>query len=199
MKQIISKEEFNELMKIKGEVRGLSLKIMARFIVLEKGKKGLKKIEEIITELGYPIEYKNIKALTFYPIGLEAVTELALERAFGFGEEEFKKLGEFSPKSALVVRLFLKHLFSIDSLIKGIPKMWRIYYTVGDFKVIEFDEKKKYVILRLENFRLYPAECQIYSGYFPTVLQMALGEKVTYEERKCIYRGDKYHEFLLKW
>ena len=199
MKQVISKEEFDELMNIKGEIRGMSLKIIANFILQEKGKVGLKKIEDTITELGYPIRYKDIKAMTFYPIGLEAITELALERVFGFGKEEFKKLGEFSPKSAVVVRLFMKYLFSINSLVKGIPKMWKIYYTVGNLKVVELDKEKRYMILKLENFRLHPNECQVCLGYFPTVLQMVTGKKTTCKETKCVFKGDDYHEFLLEW
>jgi len=199
MKQIISKKEFDELMKIKGEVRGMSLKIMASFILREKGKEGLKKIEETITKLGYPIKYKDIKTMTFYPVGLEAITELALKRIFNFGKEEFKKLGEFAPKSAIVVRLFMRYLFSMNSLINGIPKMWKIYYTVGSLKVAEFNEEERYIILRLENFRLHPAECQIYLGYFPTVIQMVVGKKVTCKETKCVFEGNDYHEFLLEW
>ena len=199
MEQVISKEEFDDLMKIKGEIRGMSLKIIANFILREKGKEGLKEIEDTITNLGYPIKYKDIKAMTFYPVGLEAVTELALMRIFNFGKEEFKKLGEFAPKSAVVVRLFMRYLFSMNSLIKGIPKMWKIYYTVGSLKVAELNEEERYMILRLENFRLHPAECQIYLGYFPTVLQMVTGRKTTCEETKCVHRGDGYHEFLLKW
>ena len=199
MKQIISREEFDKLIKIKGEIRGMSLKIIASFIIREKGKEGLKKIEDTITGLGYPIKYKNIKAMTFYPVGLEAITELALIRVFNFGKEEFKKLGEFAPKSAIVVRLFMRYLFSMNSLINGIPKMWKIYYTVGSLKVAEFNEEERYMILKLENFRLHPAECQIYLGYFPAVIQMVVGKKATCKETKCVFEGNDHHEFLLEW
>ena len=74
MKEIITKEIADELMKIKGEVRGIAPKSHVQFVVEEKGKEVLKKIEEKMKELGHPLEYKNMKSMSFYPIGLEAIT-----------------------------------------------------------------------------------------------------------------------------
>lgn len=74
MEPIISKEEFNELMKIEGKTRGVSIKDYGDYILKEKGENGLRGLEEAITRTGYPLKFKEIKAMAFYPLGLEGLT-----------------------------------------------------------------------------------------------------------------------------
>lgn len=54
MEQIISKEEVDELMKIKGKTKGLSLRDHYDYVLNEKGKEGLKRLEEEMEKCGYP-------------------------------------------------------------------------------------------------------------------------------------------------
>ena len=76
--------------------------------------------------------------------------------------------------------------------------MWRKYFTVGNLKVIEYDREKQHSISRIEDFDVHPIQCQVLLGYFSTISQMITGGKVVGKETKCIYRGDKYHEFLFE-
>ncbi len=200
MEQIISPEELKELIGIKGEGRGASLKGYAEFILKEEGEEGLKKLEDVMTELGHPIKYREVKTMDFYPLTIEALTLVAIKKLFDFDDKKFQEMGEFEPKgSSLIVKLFMKYFVSIERTVKEVSKMWRKYYTIGDLKVIECNEEKRYVILRLENFRFHPLLCQDLIGYFSSMLQMVVRGEITCEETKCIYRGDEYHEFLLKW
>ena len=199
MEPIISKEEFDELVKIKGEIRGIALKGTAKFILEEKGEEGLKKLEDTITKLGYPLKFKRIKKMDFYPLGLDPIINLSMKRLFNYDNEKFYEIGRFSSKFPVPIRLFMKYLVSIDKLVKEVPKMWRTYFTVGDLKTIEHDEKKRYMILRIENFYVHPLNCEIIKGYFSAILEIVVKKPVTLKETKCVYRGAKYHEFLLKW
>lgn len=197
MEEIISKEEFDELMKVKGEVRGASFKTEAEFVLKEEGKEGMEILEDVMTKLGHP--YKEIKMMDFYPLGLEAVMLLAIQRLFNYDDKKFQEMGRTEAKVSFIIRLFMKYFVSIDKVLKEVSKMWRKYYTVGDLKVTELNEEERYVILRLENFCLHPILCQSLIGYFPSVLQMVVGGETSCEETKCVFRGDDYHEFLLKW
>ncbi len=199
MEQIISKEIAKKIMEIKGETRGVAPKSYGEFILKEEGEEGLKKLEDMMVELGYPIKYKEIEPMEFYPIGLVAVTLLAIKKIFNYDNNRFQEMGRFGSKIPLIIRIFMKYLGSIEMVVKGVPKMWKKYYTVGNLKVAEYDKEKKYIIVRLENFRLHPIHCQIPIGYFPTLLQMVVKGKVSCEETKCLFRNDEYHEFLLKW
>jgi hypothetical protein len=93
----------------------------------------------------------------------------------------------------------MKYLVSLDKAVGVAPEMWRRYYTVGNLKVTRYDKKNRYVILRLENFRSVLMGCQILIGYFSCIIQMIINKKVTCKETKCVFRGDEYDEFLLKW
>ena len=43
-------------MKVKGEVRGAGLKVDWEFILREKGEEGLKRVEDRMAELGFPLK-----------------------------------------------------------------------------------------------------------------------------------------------
>ena len=199
MEQIISKEEFNKLINLKGKVRGMAVKGYGDYILKEKGEKGLRKLEKTITNLGYPIKYKKIKTMGFYPLGLEGISLLAIQRLFNFDDKKIQEMGRFQAKFSIVIRLLMRYLVSIEKAAKGASKMWRSYHTSGDLKITELNKEKRYAILRIEDFRILPIHCQNLIGYFSTIVQLIVKSKVTCEEIKCPFRGDEYHEFLLKW
>jgi hypothetical protein len=197
MEEIISQQEFDKLMKIKGEIRGLGFKTEAEFVLKEEGKEGLKKLENTMKELGFP--YKKIKIMSFYPLGLLAVALVVIKRLFNYDDKKFQEMGKFESKSSLIIRLFMKYFVSLDRIAKEAPRIWREYYTVGKFKVVEHDEDKKYIILRLEEFMFHPILCQVLIGYFLSIIKMVVKSEPICEETKCLHCGDKYHEFLVKW
>jgi len=199
MERIISKEEIDELIKIKGEVRGMALKNHEDFIIKEKGEQGLIELEKAMKELGYPINHKNTEPWGFYPIYLEIIELLVIKKLFNFGDEKFEEIGTFGSKVSFIVKMFLKYFGSVKLMADRAPKMWRKYYTIGDLKIKELDEEKKYIIVTIEDFHLHPIHCLHMKGYFSNLVRTVVGKEITCQETKCVHKGDKYHEFLLKW
>ncbi len=199
MEKIITKELVEKIMKTEGETRAISIKGDLEFILYKKGEEGLKKIEDELEKFGYPIKYKSLEDMSFYPVGLEALVFLASEKFFNFGEEDFIEMGKFNSKVSLIVRLFMKYFVSLDSMAKEAPKFWRKYYTNGNLSIVEFNKEKKYAIAKIENFELCPSHCYTLKGYFLSVVKMILGRPISCEETKCTFRGDKYHEFKITW
>ena len=199
MEEDIAKETIEKLMKIEGETRGMALKDNFEYVLSRKGKEGLEKLENEMNNLGYPIKYKEIKVMGFYPSGLEPLIMLATKKVFNFTREDFKKEGKLSAQLPLIIRLFIKYFGSLDMIVKNIQKMWRTYYTKGNLKVVDFNKDKRYVIVRLKNFVLHPFYCIGLEGYFSTIVSMVVKGSVTCQETKCVHRGDDYHEFLVKW
>jgi hypothetical protein len=198
MEEIITKEIAEKLMKIKGEVRGMAMKGDLEFILQERGEEGLKELEDAIANLGYSVKYKELKALSFYPIGLKGIMLLTIKKLFNFSDEKFQEMGAFGSKINSVIRIFMKYLFSPKIFVSQSQRMWRYYYTIGNCKA-ELNEKEKYVLLRVYNFPYFPDQCKVLKGYFGSILKMVIKHNVTCEETKCTFRGDDYHEFLLKW
>jgi hypothetical protein len=200
MEQIISKEEQERLKKVKGEIRGLSFKIAEKFLKKEEGEEGLEKIIKAMEEIGYSIDFKKIKASSYYPMSYMAAMFAITKKILNWGDKKFQEFGVFRVKSLLFVRLFMDYFVSLEKLIIDAPKMWKKISTSGDLELIEFNRKKRYVIGRLKNFYDWSYEqCPFFIGLFSTLFRMVLKKKVNCEETKCTFRGDEYHEFLIKW
>lgn len=199
MEKIISEEKLNKIMSLKGKVRGVVIRDGIEYVLKEKGQEGVQKLEEAMEQAGYPIKYQEIRLNDFYPIGYQALTLELIKRVLGFDKKEFQKMGEFTPKFSILIKIFMKYFISMDRLAKEVPKMWKKHYTVGNINILEMDQEKKRGTIRIENFECHPLHCQSLVTYLPTIVQMVIGEKVECKETKCVHRGDNYHEFLLQW
>ncbi|PIP23371.1 MAG: hypothetical protein COX90_03565 [Candidatus Nealsonbacteria bacterium CG_4_10_14_0_2_um_filter_38_17] len=199
-KEEITKELADKVMSLKGECRGICLKTDMDFLLKKKGKEGLRTMEEELEKLGYPIKYNKVNVGAFYPIGQDILDMLIIWKLFDYDTPIIKQLGYEAPNFSIFLKIFMKYLISMKETLKQAPAMQKEHYTVGELKVIEVDEDKKYVILRMENFDVHPFLCLALEGYFTKVCQMMIKSgRATCEETKCVFRGGNTHEFLLKW
>jgi len=143
MEQIISKEELLELKQIKGETTGNSIKNTGEFVFKKEGKEGLRRLEETMKAIGFPISYQEIKATNYYPLNLLAVTFVVIKRLFKYDDNQFRSMGEFRAKVSIILKILMKYLISLDKAAGEIPKMWRKFFTTGDAKVVELDKEQK--------------------------------------------------------
>lgn len=198
---VLNKEVVAELMKINGQTRGVAFKTDIDFVLKEKGEEGVRKVEEKLLEAGLEIKYKDIETMKFYPMGLRAISLLAIKEAFGFTKEDIKRMGLVAPKISLIIKFFLQYFMSPQKVFKEVPKMWSRHHTVGEIEPIKFDEKNKESIIRIKNLKSHPIFCCFLTGYFSTIVKMMeRTEKIKIcEETKCPFRGDEYHEYIIKW
>lgn len=198
----ITKEEINKLMRIKIETRGVVLKTDGEYILEKEGEAGVNKLEEELKRLGYPIKYKEVKNMAFYPAGLRILSLIVIKKIFNFNDEKIKEMGLVATKKSLIVKLFIRYFLSIQRVFfREAPRIWQEHWTKGELIPIELNEEEKYGVLRLRDFDLHPLYCSVYlTGYFSGILQMLIKTRqITCQETKCSFRGDKYHEYLLKW
>jgi len=201
MQEIISRKELEELMKTKGEIRGVLLKTDAQFIIKEKGVEGLKKVEEETKKLGHPLTYDKIETMVFYPVGLKTLSLLVIKRVFAFSDEKIKEMGIYVPKFSWFLRMFIEKFFvRKDVFFNQVPKFWRKLSTGGEFIPIEFNEKKRELSFQIRGTEIHPIYCPYLVGVFTSIMKMLTkSENVTCEETKCPFAGDEYYEFLIKW
>ncbi len=199
MEDIISKEIAKKLMELKGEARGTHFINDSQYVLAKEGEQGLRKVEEELKKLGFPIEYKKIKNSDFYPIGLRAISLLVIKKVFNWEDEGIRNLCSFAARVSMIIRLYLKFFYSIEKMTKIAPKMWNEYFTIGSLKVTEYDEKEKRVVLRIEDFELHHIYCRCFEGFFGNIVKMVVGAKeVNCKERKCSI-PENYHEFVVTW
>ena len=199
----LTKELILKLMAIKGEARGATFKTDAEFVLQKEGEIGLKVLEERLTELGCPIKYKEIKSMAFYPLGLRMVSLLAIKEVFNFDEEKIKEMGQYAPKTSVIIKFMLRYFtFPLPQKLfqREAPKGWRKHYTVGELIPVELNQEKKCFIVRLKDFDFHPLFCIYLKGYFLSVIKMLVrSSQITGEETQCTFKGDQYHEFQIKW
>ena len=201
MEQIITKEIAEKLMETKGKVRGINIKADGDFVLREKGEDGLKLLEKKLEELDCPIKYREIKPMIFYPLGWRFISFLAIKEVFNFSKEKIFEMGKYSSIVPRMIRLLLGY-FTVPQkiFIKEAPKSWRKNFTVGELIPVEFSKERKIFIVRVKDFDLHPLYCHFLCGCFTSGLKVVVkASKITVEETKCTFRGDKYHEFLVKW
>jgi len=198
----ITKEEIKKLMEIKSQARGVVFKTDTEYVLAEKGEEGLREVEKELERMGCPIKYREIKTMEFYPAGLRVLSLLAIKKTFNFDDKKIENMGLIATKKSIIIKLFIRFFLSLQRVFfKEAPRIWQKHWTKGELIPVELDEEKKYAILRLKNFSLHPLYCSVYlQGYFAGILQMLIkSPEMTCQETKCSFKGDEYHEYLIKW
>ncbi len=200
MENMLTREDFGKWMKTDGKVRGLALISHKGFVMKEKGREGLMRLEFFLEGIGYPQEYREISPMEFYPVGLEIIELLAIKSLFNFEDEKFREIGVFSSKMSLILRTFMKYFVSLETALKQAPLIWRKYYTIGELTVREYNKEKNHIIIRVSGLKLHPLHCLHLEGYICSVIRMIVKKPTSCRETVCGYKtGGEFHEFVIKW
>jgi len=197
---MLTKQEAKKIVEqTKGEARGVSLRDDLDFILDIKGEQGLKRVEDRMAELGYPLKRKDVNVMSFYPMGLADLYLLVIQEIFNFNKKELEKWGASIVKFSIFTKVFMKYFGSLQLMAAQTPRAWKKHYTAGDLEMPEYSREKRYVILRLSNFKFHPIHCPLLTGMFLKISQMVIKQPTKCKETKCMFRGDPYHEFLITW
>lgn len=200
----VTKEEIKKLMELPGKIKGVTFNGDLEFILIKKGKEGVKKVEEETAKLGYLIEYEKMKETEWYPAGLRMVSIQAIFNTFGWEEKELIEMAEAAPKTSFLVRFFMKYFLSPEEIFQqAASRMWKRYYSLGSLEALDFKvaPKSGQALLRVRDFNLHPLHCLFLGNFFIGVFKLADPDfkKINFEEIKCSFKGDDCHEFLIKW
>jgi hypothetical protein len=123
-----------------------------------------------------------------------------MEKVFDWKDKEIRELCAYAAGVSLIVKLYMKFFYSLDKMVEKAPEIWKEYFTEGELKVVDYDEQKRYTIIRVENFNLDPVFCRCLEGYFENIIKMVIRtDKVNCQETRCAFDQHDYHEFLIKW
>jgi len=197
---MLTKEDADKAAKITGKARGAVFQTDAEYIKRKCGPDGINKAKALLKQLGYPIEYSNINALDWYPLGLRLISFLAFKEISEWQEADFKNMGNEAPKYSFIVKLMMKFFISPRIAFSHAPDYWVKHYSVGVLEATEFNEEKNYAITRLKDFNVHSIYCRYLEGYFQKLFQLMLPNKnVKIKETKCVFSNDDYHEFRVEW
>jgi len=196
----IKKEEIEKIAQIKGNSRGVIIHSDAIFIQSKEGKKGIKVLEEKMAELGHPINFDEIKPGEWYPEFLSVVYVSVAKDLFNWDEKDVFDMGNSSPKFSFIAKVTMKYFLSLKKFLGEVPSYWKQHFDFGELEVSELNEEKKYLILCEKGYKFHPLMCIYHAGYYLRIAYSAIkGEKITIRETKCMFKGDPYHEYTIKW
>lgn len=196
---MLTKEDIKEILKTKGEVRGMNLKSDFNFVFEKKGQKAVEEAEKRMEELGLPLKYKEINSMEFYPLGPGTVFILVIKEVLNLDEKDIEEWGRSIVKFSLITKIFLNYYVAFNLFQKEASEVWKKYYTVGDLHLAEYDKVRKRGKLLLKNFNVHPVYCLLLKGYFSKLCEMLIKSPTVCQETKCTFKGDEYHEFSFTW
>lgn len=196
----VTDEEINKILSTQGEVRGVVFKTDRRYITDKAGEEGVQKVEEELKKMKCPFDYEEeADNMSFYPIGMRALSIIAISRAFELSKEDIYQMGYQAPKFSLMIKFFMRYFLSPEKIMEKAGEMWEKHYTVGKLEPVEMNTEERSLIARLYDVNLHPAMCDYLRGYFSSVIKMGVGEETKGEEISCIHEGGEYHEFKVTW
>jgi hypothetical protein len=196
----IKKEEIEKITQIKGNVRGAVLGSNAVFIQSKEGREGVKALEEKMAELGHPLNFDEIKPGEWYPESLSVLSILIAKDLFNWDEKDVFNMGNFAPKFSFIPKVIMKYFLSLKKFLREVPNYWKQHFDFGELESSELNEEKKYLVLREKGYKFHPLMCLYHAGYYLRIAYSSIkSEKITIEETKCIFKGDSYHEYVVKW
>jgi len=135
--------------------------------------------------------------MEWYQESLDVLATIVAKDLFGW--KDLFKFGYASPNFSFGVKLFLK-FSSAKRIFNEASKSWSKFLDVGTLESVIYNKKEKYVILRLKDYMFHPAMCPYYAGFFLKISRYVIkSEKITIKETKCMFKGDPYHEYLIRW
>ncbi len=171
---LISPEELKTIKEIKGEVFGAGLKDARQFVLEKEGREGLKKVEEEMEKLGYPLKYEEIERYKWYPCSLDILFYVLCQKVFGWDDKILQEWGRQNVKTYFLTQLMMKYFVSLEVLAKNTGRYWRKFYTTGEVTIKEINKKERYLIGVLKDFKTLPAFLHYLEGYFYQILSFIL-------------------------
>jgi hypothetical protein len=182
--------------------RGEHILITEKDILEFKGIEGVKKMKEELRRLRIDLDFGKVDPLGWYPRGIMIILFWICRDVLGYNNDDFFKAGERALRFSFMVKFFLNYFVSREKAFKNISKYWAKNFSCGRLEPVEFHDSHKeghYFIIRLHDFQDIPVSCWFFKGYFLQVSKLLGGENVKIEETKCVFSGDAFHEFLVKW
>lgn len=194
------RKEINRLRKIPGNVRGVIILSNSEYVRHRKGNEGLEMVENTLRNLEVSFSFDKISPTAWYPEWLSVAFILTSKEVFNWKEEDIFDMGLSAPKLSLFIRMLVKYFASPIQIFKEAPVFWRRHFDFGELEPVEIDENKRYFLFRIKGYEFHPLICYYHKGYFLQVARIILGtQDVKIQETKCVFRGDLYHEYLIKW
>lgn len=202
LENINLKKEIADSEKINCWERGGVVNLLINYIQKKESPAGIEKVKITLKKAGYHLpNLKEIDDLDWVPCRLQVVLLAASTKVFHWQKKDLINLGRRAFSYHLSMRkFFMKFFLSLEKTLNMAVQVWPKYYSEGHIKIIKHNKKEHFIVIHLIDFKKHPLTCLILQGIFMNIVKLASGsKKVTVRETKCVFRGDPYHEYVIKY
>ena len=194
----ISKKELDEILDYGGQVRGVVLCTDAEYVRRNHGVESLLRVEEEARRMGYPINYRKIRAMHWYPVGLRVVSLVAIQKALNLNPDKLREMGRKAPKYSIITKLMLRYFANLDILVSRLQSYWNKNYSVGS---LTGKLQDKTLLICVKDCRIPKPLFPYLEGYFLAAIGMIIGnqKQTRMEEGRWMHKNGTCYEFAIKW
>lgn len=197
---MLNKKEIEQLLKIQGNVRCDILKTDFDYIKKREGAEAFKKINSEMKKIDERFNYKHLKNIGWAPIGWKLILMNTAKKLFKWNNKDLFDMGHSQPVNSFIIKTVLKYFASLERNFKETTNYWIKYWNIGKLVPHKLDLNKKIAIVKIKNFKVHPNLCSYLTGNIKAFAELILKNKnIKVKETKCIFRGDSYHEYTIKW
>ncbi len=191
----------DRLMAKEGDVKGEVFHTHREYILYREGEEGVKRVEERMKELGYPIEFDKINTVKWHKEGLSALVILTAKEVFNWTDEDIFDMGNSAPKHSFIIKVFVKHFFSVKDVFNKAEQYWNKHYNFGGLEKVEFNEEEKYIVVRIKDYDYHETIVGPYfKGYLLRLSCFALkSDNISVELQKSVFNNSPYNQYIIKW
>lgn len=91
---------------------------------------------------------------------------MVIKRIFNWGEKEIFETGSLGIKAGFIPKIISRYFVSLSKVFQTTSSHWKKYFTVGELEPYQLNEKEKYLIIRLKNYKIHPLVCFANQGSF---------------------------------
>ena len=185
-------KEINDLKNLSGEERGEDIKYLVSYIRRNKGEEGFKKVKEELMKAGYDLpEIDQINNMEWISVSLPNIFLVACVKVFNLEKEDILKIGREALSFKKIFKFYIKYFSSFKETMAKASNTWNKHYSFGEIEIIEHDDEKKMLVIKLKDFKVHKFAYIYLQGLFSEIVRVALGNKEVRSERtKDTSNGD---------
>ena len=188
-------------MALSGNVKGEVLRTTFAYIEMQEGVEGVKKIEDVLSEMGYPFSYESIRPYGWYKESYSVSIYLSAMVVLGWKQEDIYNLASSAFKLSFLLRLIVKQFVSLRQIFEESAKYWDRHLDFGSLVPQEIDEEKRYFIFYIEGYKFHPISNVYHTGYVDAIVKLSVSgsEGVIIDVAKSVYEGNSCTEIHGQW
>lgn len=198
---MIDKKEIEQIKKLKGKVRGATLKTDIEYVANKYGKQGVEKLKKELKKTGENIDYNKIKNINWYPVSWRILSLVVINKTFNMTDKDMEDMGYSAPSNSFLVKIILRYFISLEKTFKECSKYWEKHWSVGRLYSKDINLEKKCLVLQLQDIDVHPILYNFLKGYFRAIAELMIKvKKIKVTIKKCDLGNKKScDEFILKW